>query len=411
MNRNFRIIFLGLGLFSSFGFSHPKEETLSKLQAIANHILQQSTFQFIDENTGMRFASLQQAPPTAQLKPESPYQDWRYWNGVLNLALLELGKALHDSQYIQLVIKNMAFCFDHAVYFEKRYKGEGKWEYPFGQFFIMEELDDCGAMGASLIEVYRMDPQPRYLEYIEKAATHMWTRQARLPDRTLVRSFPYKWTIWADDLFMSVPFLVRMAELTGKSIYLEDAILQVLHFHKYLFNENAGLMHHGWYSDLRSPTVAFWGRANGWALLAQIELLDHIPQKHPKRKILIEKLLKHIQGIARYQSGEGLWHQLLDKEDSFLETSCSAMFAYTIARAVNKRYIDARYASIAEKAWEGILSKMRSDGKIEGICTGTGIANDLVHYYHRPTPLNDIHGIGPVLLAGIEILRLWHSIE
>jgi len=406
----FPIVGFGI-IFYSSGLGQPKEETLTKLRSIANHVLEKSTFQFIDQNTDLRFSSPQEAPPNAQLKPESPYQDWRYWNGVLHLALLKLGKALHDSQYIQFVIKTMAFSFDHAPYFESKYKGEGKWVYPFGQFFIMEELDDCGAMGASLIEVYRMDPQPRYMEYIQKAAKHMLTIQARLPDRTLVRSFPHPWTLWADDLYMSVPFLVRMGELVGESVYLEDAILQVLHFHKYLFNENAGLMHHGWYSDLRAPTVAFWGRANGWALLAQVELLDHVPKTHPKRKILIEKLLKHIQGIARYQSAEGLWHQLLDKEDAYLETSCSAMFAYTIARAVNQGYIDARYASVAEKAWEGILSRIRSDGQIEGICTGTGIGNDLVHYYHRPTPLNDIHGIGPVILSGIEMLRLWKEIQ
>lgn len=411
MNRIFWVLCSVGIVFHSSLLGQPTQETLTQLRAVANSIIEKGNFQFIDQNTGMRFSSPEQAPTHAQLVPESPYNDWRYWNGILHLALLELGKALQDSKYIQFVINNIAFCFDNAPYFKSKYKGEGKWVYPFGQFFIMEELDDCGSMGASLIEVYRMDPQDRYMDYIQKAGHHILNQQARLKDRTLVRSFPHPWTLWADDLYMSVPFLVRMAELMGKSMYLEDAILQVLHFHKYLFSENAGLMHHGWYSDIHSPTVAFWGRANGWALLAQVELLDHVPKNHPKRKILIEKLLKHIQGISRYQSQEGLWHQLLDKEDSFLETSCTAMFAYTIARAVNQGYIDIRYASVAEKAWQGILSKIRPDGQIEGICTGTGIANDLVHYYHRPTPLNDVHGIGPVLLAGIEMFRFWRQIR
>jgi hypothetical protein len=34
------------------------------------------------------------------------------------------------------------------------------------------------------------------------------------------------------------------------------------------------------------------------------------------------------------------------------------------------------------------------------------VSEDLVYYYHRPTPLNDPHGIGAVLLAGTEVLRL-----
>ena len=82
------------------------------------------------------------------------------------------------------------------------------------------------------------------------------------------------------------------------------------------------------------------------------------------------------------------------------------MFTYAFARAVNKGYLDPRYKSIAERGWEGILTKIHSDGQIEGVCTGTVVSEDLVHYYKRPTPLNDIHGIGFVILAGIEVSNL-----
>jgi unsaturated rhamnogalacturonyl hydrolase len=152
--------------------------------------------------------------------------------------------------------------------------------------------------------------------------------------------------------------------------------------------------------------VAFWGRANGWAMLAQVDLLDKLPLEHPKRDTLLALLQRHILGLARYQSGNGLWHQLLDKTDSFLETSCTAMFTYAIVRAVKKGYIEKRYLSIAEKGWEGIVSKIHVDGQIEGVCTGTGVSDNLVDYYNRPTPLNDVHGIGAVLLAGSEIILL-----
>jgi rhamnogalacturonyl hydrolase YesR len=39
------------------------------------------------------------------------------------------------------------------------------------------------------------------------------------------------------------------------------------------------------------------------------------------------------------QGGMGLWHQLLDKTDSYLETSASAMFTFTIARGVNRGWL------------------------------------------------------------------------
>jgi unsaturated rhamnogalacturonyl hydrolase len=386
-------------------FPRQKPETEKVLRAVANAVVHDSVFRFVDHNTSEHFKSASDAPKDAHLTLASPYADWRYWNGVLNIALIRLGDALDDTAYSRFPVKNVAFSFDNLKYFEDRYKGEGKWNYPFGQRFIMEELDDCGAMGASVIEVYRRDRQDRYRSYIDQVAAHMLTRQTRMGDGTYARSFPHKWTLWSDDLYMSISFLSRMWDLTGDIKYLDDAAMQVVNFHKYAFDDAAGLMYHCWYSDVERPGVAFWGRANGWALMAQVDLLDRLRENHPKRAQLLDLLRRHILGIARYQGAEGLWHQLLDKSDSYLETSCSAMFTYAIARAVNRGYIDPRYASIAQRGWEGVMTRIRPDGQVEGVCAGTGVSDDLVFYYHRPTPLNDIHGLGAVLLAGTEFLK------
>jgi rhamnogalacturonyl hydrolase YesR len=233
----------------------------------------------------------------------------------------------------------------------------------------------------------------------------MLKQQTRLKDGTFVRSFPVQWSLWADDLYMSLSFLSRIGELTGDQRYFDDAANQVINFHKYLFNKDVRLMTHCWYSDVNKPSVAYWGRANGWAMVAQIDVLDRLPKNHPQRNMLLTLLRQHILGVAQYQSANGLWHQLLDKSDSYLETSCSAMFTYSIARAVNKGYIEPRYVSIALRGWEGVLTKITPEGNVEGVCTGTVVSNDLVYYYTRPTPLNDVHGLGTILLAGAEILQ------
>jgi unsaturated rhamnogalacturonyl hydrolase len=376
------------------------------LRAVANAVVNDSVFRLIDQKTGEHFNSAAEAPKGAKLRLASPYADWRYWNGVMNIALLRLSEVLHDTSYNEFPVKNVAFSFDNFRYFEVRYKGEGKWNYPFGQRFIMEELDDCGAMGASVVEVYRRHREERYRSYLDQTAAHMLTRQTRLEDGTFARSFPHKWTLWSDDLYMSISFLSRMGESTGESKYFDDAARQVINFQQYVFDKSAGLMYHCWYSDVQRPGVAFWGRANGWALLAQVDLLDRLPKNHPKRAQLLDILRRHILGVARYQGAEGLWHQLLDKTDSYPETSCSAMFTYAIARSVNKGYIEPRYASIARRGWEGVMTKIRPDGQVEGVCAGTSVSDNLVDYYRRPTPLNDIHGIGAVLLAGTEVLNL-----
>lgn len=48
-----------------------------------------------------------------------------------------------------------------------------------------------------------------------------------------------------------------MGEWSGESRYFDDAARQVISFHKYLFNEQSGLMQHCWYSDVDRPGVAF----------------------------------------------------------------------------------------------------------------------------------------------------------
>ena len=393
-------------IFVSDIFPQDASLTTEKLKLVADGILKDATFMFVDKKSGEKFSSTENVPSGSQLIPESAYNEWRYWNGVLNIAMINLAETIDEPKYKEFARKNVAFSFDNYKYFEKNYNNEGKWNYPYAQRFITEELDDCGAMGASIIEVYAFDKQPRYKDYIEHSANHISKEQTRMKDKTFVRHFPVKWTLWADDLYMGLSFLCRMGEMTGQKKYFDDAANQVINFHKYLFDENAGAMHHCWYSDVNKTNVALWGRANGWAMVAQVELLDRIPKNHPKRNELITLLQNHILGISRYQSENGLWHQLLDKNDSYHETSCSAMFTYSIARAVNKGYIKQRYTSIALRGWEGVMTKILSDGKIEGVCTGTVTSDDLVYYYKRPSPLNDVHGVGTILMAGDEVLKL-----
>jgi hypothetical protein len=106
------------------------------------------------------------------------------------------------------------------------------------------------------------------------------------------------------------------------------------------------------------------------------------------------------RGAVETQSGTGLWHQLLDRTDSYLETSASAMFTFAIARGVNRGWLPVYYAPVAQTGWRAIEQRVRPDGQIEGICVGTTAAYDAVYYYHRPTALNAMQGYGPTLMAG-----------
>src|SRR5690606_27356072 len=115
----------------------------------------------------------------------------------------------------------------------------------------------------------------------------------------------------------------------------------------------------------------------------------------------------HVQGITAYQSGSGFWHQLLDKNDSYLETSATAIYVYCIARGVNKGWLDAiAYGPVAHLGWSAVSTKINEKGQVEGTCVGTGMGFDPAFYYHRPVNPYAAHGYGPVLLAGAEMILL-----
>ena len=390
-----------------------RSETERAIRAVADGVLRDATFDFVDSATGRRYAVPDSAPAGARLRTASAYNDWRYWNGVLNIAMGRLAGVLNDPRYFAFAGRNIVFAFDHAPWFAARYRGEDRWTYPFAHQFGMVELDDYGAEGAITTDLLIFVPDDRLRRYVEQAARYVTTDQVRLPDGTLARNRPRRFTIWADDLFMSVPFLVRTYGRTGEERWLDDAVHQAISYHRHLDDPATGLMYHNWYSDSAGGEgagaqhgVAFWGRANGWAMLAQAELLERLGPADRARDTVLALFRRQVAALARYQDTTGLWHQLLDKPDSYLETSASAMFVYAIARGVSQHWLPASDAAVARKGWRGVMARIRPDGQIEGTCAGTGTSDVLADYYSRPTPLNDVHGVGPVLLAGGAMLQL-----
>ncbi|MDQ3845727.1 MAG: glycoside hydrolase family 88 protein, partial [Bacteroidota bacterium] len=311
------------------------------VRKIADRIIAETTLGFEGVDNKQFYESSKNIPEGVKVKYATPYTGWHYTHGVLNMAMVNLGNYLNEPKYKNYAARHVAFGFDNYKVFEQRFKHDVKhYTYPYGEFFTMEELDDFGAMSASILEVYKDVKRPEYKAYVEKAVKHLTEERVRLKDGTLVREFPHKMTLWADDLYMSVPFLARMATFTGQSKYMDDAIKQVVNFNKYLWDANNEIYWHCWYSDLQRNGVAHWGRCNGWIMLAQIHLLDQLASNHPKRAELIKLLERQIVGIAKYQNADGLWHQVLDKNDSYLESSATAMFVYGIAHAVNQGWID-----------------------------------------------------------------------
>ncbi len=125
---------------------------------------------------------------------------------------------------------------------------------------------------------------------------------------------------------------------------------------------------------------------------------------------MIGWLEKQIVGFSRYQNANGMWNQLLDKPESYDESSVTAMFVYGIAKALNNKWIDPTYERMAQAGWKALKdTQITPDGKFSNVCVGTGITDDIPFYYNRPVGDNEKHGLGLIIDTGVEMMKLNRS--
>jgi rhamnogalacturonyl hydrolase YesR len=326
--------------------------------------------------------------------------------GVTYSGMLLAAQTTGDSRYLKYVSDRFVFLSTVAPFFDKLRK-KGIVEPQMRQILNPESLDDAGAVCAAMIKAQIDGVKFNGRPLIDNYMDYIMNKQYRLADGIFARNRPQHNTVWLDDMFMSIPAIVNMGKLTGDKKYYDEAIKQVTLFADRMFVKEKGLYRHGWVEGMDEHPAFYWGRANGWAILTNVEVLDVLPENYPGRDKLLLLLKAHIRGLASYQSGEGFWHQLLDRNDSYLETSATAIYTYCIAHAINKGWIDPLvYGPVAVLGWNAVASRVNKDGAVEGTCVGTGIAFDPAYYYYRPVHKYAAHGYGPVLLAGGEMIRL-----
>ena len=383
------------------------------LKKVYNYLDAVTPAQFVNRRTQEVVGNPAKADTNTVIKT-GDFRLGSYEWGVTYAGMLLAGEATGDTAYTHYTQERVYFMANAFPFFQALYQKYPNAPNPLRQMVAPHALDDAGAICAAMIKTLRLGGHSDLRPAIDNYINYIFTQEFRFKDGTLARNRPQKNTLWLDDLFMSVPALAQMGKLTGDNKYYDDAVKQIRRFSQRMFNKEKGVYMHGWVEEMTVHPQFYWARANGWALMAMTELLDVLPESYPERAVITEQLKKQVQGLAAYQSGEGFWHQLLDKTDSYLETSATAIYTYCIARAINKGWIDAKaYAPMCLLAWNAVSTKVNERGQVEGTCVGTGMAFDPAFYYYRPVNVYAAHGYGPVLLAGAEIINLLknHSFE
>lgn len=354
--------------------------------------------------------------PGMRVRPylENPmFGKWNYPLGVTLYGLMQTGVELGRDDYVDYVLDHIELSTSmdrYARWDMKRYGAPGINH----QLAAIDSLDDCGSFGATTVLAMGQRELKGARESVDRIADYISNVQDRTEEGALFRvrgtTDFMKDTMWCDDLYMSTPFLCRYYVLTGERKYIDDAARQFLLYKQRLFMPDLKIMHHVYDFKFDKPNGVPWGRGNGWVLFSLTELLAVLPADHELREELTAFFRELCEGYLRLQGENGLWHQVLTLPESYEETSCTSMFVYAFARGVRFGWLeDAQpYVAAVMKGWHGMTrNSIDQGGNVYGVCRGSGYSFSPLYYKDQLSwLLNDTHGIGIVMLAGIEALRM-----
>ncbi|WP_228852946.1 glycoside hydrolase family 88/105 protein [Aegicerativicinus sediminis] len=381
-------------------------EVTKVLDKVYTYLEAESADKLIDKNSGKEITSLNNLNENTVFEPGS-FRLTSYEWGVTYAGMLLATEATANPMYADYTNKRLKLFADITPYYSKKLKEDNQYPSPIKQSLSPHALDDAGAICAAMIKAKRAGLKADLNPLIDNFIDYISNKQFRLTDGTLARNRPQPNTLWLDDLFMSVPALAQMGKYTGDNTYFDDAVKQVRQFSERMFNHQNNLYMHGWVQSMEVHPQFHWARANGWAVMTLVELLEVMPKEHEGYSDVLKQLRAHINGLVHYQDGTGFWHQLIDRNDTYLETSATAIYTYAMARAINRGYIDKQaFSPTVLLAWNAVSTKVNEKGQVEGTCVGTGMGFDPAFYYYRPINVFAAHGYGPVLLAGSEVILL-----
>jgi len=224
--------------------------------------------------------------------------------------------------------------------------------------------------------------------------------------------------LWGDGTFMLNPFLAEYGNEFGDATYTDAETVKQLTVYAAHLQQPNGLLKHaydeskkaGWADPGTGLSPEYWCRADGWYAMAINTVLDDTPAGQPGRAKLLGILQNLAAAIQHYQDTKtGRWFQVIDKgsrSDDWTETSCSSMFTYALAHGAQKGYLDAHYATVAAKGYQGVLARLSlgSDGltSLAQISIGTNVG-DYAYYIGRTQATNDPHGLGAFLIMNEQL--------
>ena len=338
---------------------------------------------------------------------------WEYTPTLMARAFVELYKETGDTVYL-----------NHAQRFADQFIGEDGAILTYKQsLYNMDRIQG----GNFLILLNAINPQPQYLTAIETLRDQL-RNQPRTAEGGFWHKQVYEHQMWLDGLFTGTTFYARYAAWKPEPEAWSDIAQQFLIVDNHTRKAN-GLNHHGWdesrqmaWSDPETGCSAeTWGRAEGWYVMALVDVLELMPEDQPERPELVAILNRVMEALMAVRDKEThLWFQVPDKGDeegNYLESTCSAMYCYAMAKGVRIGVLDKAYKKEAQQVLEGLKAHKivtNEDGTLSLIdcCAVAGLGGNPFrdgtydYYIHERIRKDDPKGVAPLILACLELHRI-----
>ena len=338
---------------------------------------------------------------------------WDYVHGLVASSIQELYKKTGDERYYEYV----------KGYADALIDENGKIAtYDMDKYNI-----DMVVAANILFDIYDRTKEKKYLIAMQTIRKQL-DDQPRTPSGGFWHKQIYPNQMWLDGLYMGQPFYTQYTVTFENGKKLDDVAKQFELLEKNDKDPKTGLLYHAWDESRKMPwadkvtgkSPNFWSRALGWYAMALVDVLDNFPKEHPKQKELVGYLNELALALEKVQDTKtGLWYQVTDmagREGNYLEASGSSMFAYALAKGVNKGYLPAKFKKVANHAFDGLTTKLiriDADGGITltQCCQVAGLGGNpyrdgsYEYYVNEKKKDNDPKATGPFILAAIELNR------
>lgn len=337
---------------------------------------------------------------------ESKKDSWRYFNGVM--------------------IDGLAIVSDEGLEYTKKFilgnlNADGT-----PKNYHEAELDSV-PMGLSLF--YLLDGENA--ELAKKAIAYIFAELDKQPYfENCGGNYIHKltWTdfhIGLDGLYMAQPFLMRCAdaiskgrltlyrnggEVAAETIY-KEVLTRMLWVADNMYDEGFNLYHHGWNAEQNFGNGHFWLRGIGWYAVALTDITELMPPEY--KEDMKEAIFKLVEGMMQYQDKESkLWYNVVNNptlENNLLETSGSAMMAYTMIKCARLGFLPTDYGDEGLEIFKKLveLKMVEKDGvlSVTDIYQKSGVYTDDAKYTVNPYIADEAKGTGVLIMTAVEADR------